>query len=574
MNCSEMDFLFKNFNYPSIMKKIFTVISLMAIGAVVFAQSPRMVLVEHFTQASCGPCASINPQVQPIIDANAHRTASIKYQTSWPGFDPMHEHNALDVNNRVAYYGVRAVPNSVMDGEGPGPSTTVISESNINSRTVNMSPFELNLNHSIAKRFGGVSIDLDITASQDYAGGDLVAHVVIVEKEIAFTSPPGSNGETVFHSVMKKMLPNGNGTDIKDSWVAGETLNLSLSWDFENVYRMDEISVVAFIQDNSGREIIQAAYTVPDLVAAGANDAVVTRATGYSNFDYDGICGSETSPMIEILNGGSSVLTSAKIYYSINGGMEQEYDWTGSLGFLGKQTVQLPAIGFSNQAVNSIDVRIESPNDGQDAQMSNNTIKRSFKAAPMTTTVSRVEVRQGPTANNLTWEIQNEKGDAIYSGGPYSSSFATDELDLDLDADECYQIVADNKATGLNGYIRLFNDADVELVDLTLETGGLYTKDFGTFAISSTDNLIEANTLKVYPNPTSTTTFVEFELLENAQMNFALINAIGQKVWNQTKQLNAGAQQEEINVSNLATGLYFLQMTTDGGQTTQQLIVE
>ncbi len=556
------------------MKRIFTIISIMAIGAVVFAQSPRMVLFEHFTQASCGPCAAINPQVQPILDANTHRSTSIKYQTSWPGFDPMHNHNGSDVNNRVAYYGVTGVPNSVIDGDGPGSSTSVINEPDLNARVVMMSPFTLDLSHKTQKRFGGVDIDLTITASQDFTGGDLVAHVVIVEKTISFTAPPGSNGERDFHNVMKKMLPNGNGTDIKDSWTNGESMNLSLSWDFENVYNLDEIEVVAFIQDNRGQEVLQAAHSAANLMAAGANDVAITRATGFSSFDTEGICGSETTPTIEILNGGSSNLSSAKIYYSINGGMEQEYDWSGNLRFLDKQVVSLPAIGFTNQAVNSIDVRIESPNDSQDAQMSNNTINRSFKAAPMTTTVSRVEVRQGPTTNNLTWEIRNDKGDPIYSGGPYGSSFATDEVDLSLDADECYTVFADNNANGLNGYIRLYNDSDERLVDVTFESSGEYTTDFGTFSISSTDNLIEANTLKVYPNPASSTTFVEFELLENTQMTFALVNTIGQKVWAQTKQLNAGTQQEEINVSDLAKGLYFLQMTTDGGQSTQQIIVE
>ena len=546
----------------------------MAISAVVFAQSPRMILFEHFTQASCPPCASINPQVQPIYDANTHRSTAIKYQTSWPGFDPMHDHNALDVNNRVAYYGVTGVPNAVLDGGAPGNPLNVVTESEIDTRAIMTSPFSMNLDHKTKKRFNGVDINLEIIATQDYSGGDLVAHVVVVEKLIAFSSPPGSTSERDFHNVMKKMLPGANGTDIKDTWANGETMNLSFSWNFENVFNLDQIEVVAFIQDNRGREVVQASFSGANLTAAGDNDAAITRATGYSSFDIDGICGSETNPTIEILNGGSSVMSSAKIFYSINGGMEQEYDWSGSLAFLEKEVVMLPAIGFTNEAVNSLSVRIESPNDSQDAQMSNNTIKRSFKAAPMTTTASRVEVRQGPTTNNLTWEIRNEKGDAIYSGGPYSSSFATDAMDLTLDADECYQIFADNKANGLNGYIRLFNDVDDELVDLTFASQGQYLKDFGTFSISSTDDFIAANTLKVFPNPTSATTFVEFELKENTQMDFALINAIGQKVWNQTKQLNAGLQQEEINVSQLAAGLYFLQMTTEGGQTTQQIIVE
>ncbi|MBK8450842.1 MAG: hypothetical protein IPL42_12815 [Saprospiraceae bacterium] len=34
------------------------------LGTMLIGQSQRKVLIEHFTQASCGPCASINPVIQ------------------------------------------------------------------------------------------------------------------------------------------------------------------------------------------------------------------------------------------------------------------------------------------------------------------------------------------------------------------------------------------------------------------------------------------------------------------------------------------------------------------------------
>lgn len=45
----------------------------------------RLVLVEHFTQASCGPCASQNPALKAVLDANQGKVVALKYQTSWPG---------------------------------------------------------------------------------------------------------------------------------------------------------------------------------------------------------------------------------------------------------------------------------------------------------------------------------------------------------------------------------------------------------------------------------------------------------------------------------------------------------
>lgn len=76
----------------------------------------RLVLLEHFTQASCAPCAVQNPALKVILDANPDKIVAIKYQTSWPGVDPMNAANPTDVAARVQYYTVTGVPNSVMDG--------------------------------------------------------------------------------------------------------------------------------------------------------------------------------------------------------------------------------------------------------------------------------------------------------------------------------------------------------------------------------------------------------------------------------------------------------------------------
>ncbi len=43
---------------------------------------------------------------------------------------------------------------------------------------------------------------------------DLVLHAVVTETDIEFATPPGSNGETKFYDVTRKMLPSKEGTAI------------------------------------------------------------------------------------------------------------------------------------------------------------------------------------------------------------------------------------------------------------------------------------------------------------------------------------------------------------------------
>ena len=81
------------------------------------AQNERILLFECFTNASCGPCASQNPALDALIDANADRIAAIKYHMNWPGAnDPMYLHNPTDNNARRGVYNINSVPHTVVDG--------------------------------------------------------------------------------------------------------------------------------------------------------------------------------------------------------------------------------------------------------------------------------------------------------------------------------------------------------------------------------------------------------------------------------------------------------------------------
>src|SRR3954466_13330791 len=107
------------------MKKITLSLALALSAGFVFGQSQRLVLAEEFTQASCPPCASQNPAFNALLTSNASKITLIKYQTSWPGVDPMNAQNPGEVAARVTLYGVSGVPDSPMDGvEQTGSSYT------------------------------------------------------------------------------------------------------------------------------------------------------------------------------------------------------------------------------------------------------------------------------------------------------------------------------------------------------------------------------------------------------------------------------------------------------------------
>lgn len=101
------------------MKRIFTFIGCLTLAATMQtkAQSQRLVLVEEFTNASCPPCAAQNPTFNTLLANNTVKVVSIKYQTNWPGVDPMNAQTQAEVGPRVTYYGVTGVPYSPIDGD-------------------------------------------------------------------------------------------------------------------------------------------------------------------------------------------------------------------------------------------------------------------------------------------------------------------------------------------------------------------------------------------------------------------------------------------------------------------------
>ncbi|HFC00506.1 MAG TPA: hypothetical protein ENJ53_06845, partial [Phaeodactylibacter sp.] len=98
---------------------LFTFLLLMIHG-LSFGQAQRKAFVEEFTNASCGPCASQNPDFNALIANNLDKVVVLKYQTDFPGYDPMNEQNPSEVDTRQAYYSVNGVPTAIIDGVTPG----------------------------------------------------------------------------------------------------------------------------------------------------------------------------------------------------------------------------------------------------------------------------------------------------------------------------------------------------------------------------------------------------------------------------------------------------------------------
>ncbi len=227
-----------------------------------FAQSQRLVFVEEFTQASCGPCASANPAFNTLLNNNLTKATSLKYQVSWPGTDPMNAQNTADAANRVAYYGVSGVPDARLEGNVANGAPSVVTQTNINSQYALPSPFSIKLDHWFNAANDSIYINCEITCTQNVTMTTPRLRIAMIEKTITFTNAPGSNGEKVFYNVMRKMYPNANGSALAGNWTSGQKKTFSFKEKIPTyIYSKPQIGVVAFIQDDSNKNVKQSAFS-------------------------------------------------------------------------------------------------------------------------------------------------------------------------------------------------------------------------------------------------------------------------------------------------------------------------
>jgi len=212
--------------------------------------------IEEFTSSTCSPCASFNSSFTPWAESNADDMTLIKYQMNWPGTgDPYY---TAEGGARRSYYGVQYVPEMYVNGgsannPGGGASFPI-------TKTLFNAALEQSIGLKIASSFtmSGSIINITTNIYPFQSFSNVRIHNVVFETMT--TQNAATNGETEFHHVMMKMMPNANG-ELADL-VEGVPLTLSYTYDMAttNVEELDDLMIGVLIQDASTKEIYQSDY--------------------------------------------------------------------------------------------------------------------------------------------------------------------------------------------------------------------------------------------------------------------------------------------------------------------------
>lgn len=208
-------------------------------------------LYEMFTSSTCAPCAYANPIFDVMMDANPGTHSLIKYQMNWPGSgDPYY---TAEGGVRRTYYSVTGVPNLFVNAQEESPSG--VSQEIYDSYQTWTTSLEIEVLAAEIDLDNVITIEANLNALDSYEAG-LIAHVVVVEK--LTVENVASNGETEFHNVMLKMLPNASGTTLPElSNGSTETLNFTFDMDDTFMETANDLRVIIFVQNDSDKSIIQ-----------------------------------------------------------------------------------------------------------------------------------------------------------------------------------------------------------------------------------------------------------------------------------------------------------------------------
>lgn len=325
-----------------------------------------------------------------------------------------------------------------------------------------------------------------------------------------------------------------------------------------NIFTNDQNSRFAAVMNNSPRRASLKTSIKDIAIPLFANDAELKAERICTTS-----CGGETTTSFpfSIYNRGTSPLTSAVITYTVNGGGQQTYNWTGSLA-----QNRYAIFNISATQSSTISAQITSVNGTSDARATNNTAfsaSGNFTTTPVGSTAVTFTLQPDFYGSETTWTLKNSAGATLYSGGPYLNGIANGNQIVSLPAlvtetwnltPDCYEFtINDSEGDGIEVYgnYNVKNSAGNTIIsEGSTDFGLTQTKAFKVLVLGTKDtNGAIKSGIQIYPNPA--TDILNITEVSN-KAKYEIHNAVGQIV--KAGEIN----NNQVRVAELIKGTYII----------------
>ncbi len=235
------------------MKKLLALFSLIS-SLNIFAQSPRVVVVEHLTNSACSICASKNPAFYQVLSGYHYpQVLHISIHPSSPHSNCVFSLQNKDENDaRTMYYNafgytpVIVLNGTVLPGTNPLISNAQIDTLLSQTSAVEIAAYELPVGaDSVYSR-----VVVKTTGSISNAPVRLFAGVA--EEPIHLTTP---NGETLHHDVFQKALTAVTG-DTFSLPALNDSLVFNFRYQIKSGWNADSLYTFALVQRSDTKEVL------------------------------------------------------------------------------------------------------------------------------------------------------------------------------------------------------------------------------------------------------------------------------------------------------------------------------
>ena len=262
---------------------------------------PKVGVHETFTSSNSDDCKGVYDSLNTVFSLHPGAYTFINYAM------PTDAYATAEGQTRATLYGVDTVPDMYLNGL-LNIDPRYYSEQLFND---NLSPAYLNITPTVSMTGNKITVNVAILPFPAWINPPDVMkiHIAVVEKTT--TGNAGSNGETVFHNILRKMLPSANGTT-KTTFTPGVYVNISKSYTFQSneFENLSNLQAIVFVQNSVTKEIYQSAFaSAPNAINQGSqNQDGITNlfpnpANDFSQLNYYTKNAAEVSLSIYDANG-------------------------------------------------------------------------------------------------------------------------------------------------------------------------------------------------------------------------------------------------------------------------------
>ena len=213
----------------------------------------RHPMIEHFSSPTCGPCVAVNQSMALLTEKYHGQYTYTKYPFNGPlEGDPYYNDECKA--KKIYYNNVNAVPSVFLDGDFYG--NTFITNQDFEDTYKTPAYIELKGAFNVNEADSTIKVIVDIMPFMNLYNKRLFVSV----NEKTTTENVGFNGETEFHHILMKMLPDVEGTALDFKTGEMQHFEFSYNMNMTNMEELNDLEVAAWIQDYDSFVIYNSNY--------------------------------------------------------------------------------------------------------------------------------------------------------------------------------------------------------------------------------------------------------------------------------------------------------------------------